>query len=78
MSKLDYNQKQPIISCFVNSGCFYTTLWNVFYTTLPQGWQILRKQYIEASDVNVNSLVTTKDYCMTGRANPIFCAVGLR
>ena len=22
--------------------------------------------------------VSTKDYCITGRANPIFCAVGLR
>ena len=28
--------------------------------------------------IDIRGLVLTKDYCITGRANPISCAVGLR
>ena len=28
--------------------------------------------------IRIIFIIETKDYCITGRANPIFCAVGLR
>ena len=37
--------------------------------------EVSKKQLI---GIKKYAYVTTKDYCMTGRANLIFCAVGLR
>ena len=37
------------------------------------GWDTLKSK-----DKNKRLLTTIKDYCITGRANLIFCAVGLR
>ena len=40
-------------------------------------WQVLAACGLTHENLEVD-WVTVRDYCITGRANPIFCAVGLR